>query len=474
MEMHHRRSRLSSDGEQRPRRTSSTSSREKTRCPSCGQRRLTKVSVDGKLTVSICSGCGWGYDVDDSVDAESMTLLLVDEDFACDECRNNDVNRFDLVESPHPDRLCVKCTNCFKVTDIPLKDCGNEGPCNDLGRGTWMAEVMGNRKTMDKDRSGSSRTSGDSGCVVDSKEDLKARGCKEDGVSAQLFNCRCGSNEVGCFRSYLEAASRDLQMVTCRCDHQGVARSFFGVGCCHCGNSTEELFERQVDDYGRITWLRCFVCDKPLHLPGQPRPRKETGPEKLPCPSGPPGHLECQPATDASGVGLGWTKIEDLSHIQRGDHVARHKWYGVRHHAIVVDVPDGARALTVIHYNGGVFKLDGHFASIRLETIDVNPKKEDIYRIDYPTGDASPVDEVVQRACDRLGEAKYNPLSNNCEHFARWCKTGRAECAQVRNFRLACQNAIVGQVLIPVPFIGGFIGCKYKIGNRIGLAAIKR
>lgn len=31
--------------------------------------------------------------------------------------------------------------------------------------------------------------------------------------------------------------------------------------------------------------------------------------------------------------------------------------------------------------------------------------------------------ETVKRARARLGEAIYNVLLNNCEHFAIWCKT---------------------------------------------------
>lgn len=462
---------MSTDGELRPRRSPSTSSHEKTRCPSCGQRQLTTVIVDGELPVSICGGCGRGYEVDQSTDAESTTLLLVDEDFECRQCRNDDLDRFDVVESPHPDRLRVRCVACSGVVDVRLKDWRNDGAGSDA-RDAWVAEVLSSGKARDEADSGSSWDDGDSGYVVDSKDDRDIGGRKDVGVDARN-RCR-RNNEVDCFRRCFDAASGNLSTVTCRCHQKKAVKSFFGVECWHCGNNSKQRFERHFDDYGRITRLRCLECGKRLHLPGQPSPRKEAGPEKLPHPSGPVSLPERQTAKDASGVGLDWTKIEDLRHIRRGDHVARYKWYGVWHHAIVVDVPDGGRALTVIHYNGGMPKLDGHFASVRLETIEVDPEKEDVYRIDYPDGDTDPVEKVVERACDRLGEAKYNPFTNNCEHLARWCKTGRAECGQVRKFRLACQNAILGQVLIPVPLLGGFIGCKYKIGKRIGLAAIKR
>lgn len=42
-------------------------------------------------------------------------------------------------------------------------------------------------------------------------------------------------------------------------------------------------------------------------------------------------------------------------------------------------------------------------------------------------------EETIQRARSRLGEAKYNLVTNNCEHFAIWCKTGVSESHQVND-----------------------------------------
>ena len=40
-------------------------------------------------------------------------------------------------------------------------------------------------------------------------------------------------------------------------------------------------------------------------------------------------------------------------------------------------------------------------------------------------------EETIQRARSRLKEAEYNLITNNCEHFAIWCKTGIHESHQV-------------------------------------------
>jgi len=44
-----------------------------------------------------------------------------------------------------------------------------------------------------------------------------------------------------------------------------------------------------------------------------------------------------------------------------------------------------------------------------------------------------PPDEVVERAMSRIGEEEYDLVFNNCEHFARWCKTGDRKSEQVKD-----------------------------------------
>ena len=54
------------------------------------------------------------------------------------------------------------------------------------------------------------------------------------------------------------------------------------------------------------------------------------------------------------------------------------------------------------------------------------------YRILYPVDvECSPPSEVLKKARSKLGENEYNPISNNCEHFASWCKTGKPESLQI-------------------------------------------
>ena len=45
-------------------------------------------------------------------------------------------------------------------------------------------------------------------------------------------------------------------------------------------------------------------------------------------------------------------------------------------------------------------------------------------------------EEVVKRARSKVGtgQGEYNLWTNNCEHFAMWCKTGESRCSQMQRF----------------------------------------
>lgn len=54
-------------------------------------------------------------------------------------------------------------------------------------------------------------------------------------------------------------------------------------------------------------------------------------------------------------------------------------------------------------------------------------------------------EETIKRAKGRLGEEKYNLVTNNCEHFAMWCKTGESFSSQVnRIVRFAMESGVTG------------------------------
>jgi hypothetical protein len=88
-----------------------------------------------------------------------------------------------------------------------------------------------------------------------------------------------------------------------------------------------------------------------------------------------------------------------------------------QHHGI--DCGDG----TVIHY----YKPGE--AEISRTSYETFAQGKPVYTKQYITSYVP--DIVIERAESRLGERQYNLLTNNCEHFATWCKIGNNECVQL-------------------------------------------
>ena len=103
------------------------------------------------------------------------------------------------------------------------------------------------------------------------------------------------------------------------------------------------------------------------------------------------------------------------------DHIFCHR-RGYTHHGI--DLGDG----TVIHYTGEPGKKAN--AAIQRTPIDHFKKGCELHVQPYGICDSAEV--VIARARSRLSENKYHLVFNNCEHFAVWCKTGKARSEQVK------------------------------------------
>ncbi|MEH1948085.1 MAG: lecithin retinol acyltransferase family protein [Nostoc sp.] len=116
--------------------------------------------------------------------------------------------------------------------------------------------------------------------------------------------------------------------------------------------------------------------------------------------------------------------------MAKGDHIYVSLWINgnpFTHHGI--DCGDG----TVIHYDGQRICLLSKTAFAEGKTIHIK---------EYGKCDADEI--VVQRAKTRLGEDKYWATSNNCEHFAYYCKTGKHKSEQVNRVVAAGGGAVAG------------------------------
>ena len=106
--------------------------------------------------------------------------------------------------------------------------------------------------------------------------------------------------------------------------------------------------------------------------------------------------------------------------MARGDHV-RARRIGYWHHGI--DCGDGF----VIHYSGELL----HHKNACVQRIGMADFSKGGRIEVVPYSLCSDPDTILKRAESRLGEAAYRVLTNNCEHFARWCKTGQPESPQI-------------------------------------------
>lgn len=105
----------------------------------------------------------------------------------------------------------------------------------------------------------------------------------------------------------------------------------------------------------------------------------------------------------------------------KGDHIkVKRGMYW--HHGI--DMGDG----TVVHFTGEPTRK--RHAAIRRTSMEKFLRGGRLEVVEYAKSYCPEV--VVSRAMSRLAERGYHLALKNCEHFARWCKTGEARSQQVR------------------------------------------
>jgi hypothetical protein len=108
--------------------------------------------------------------------------------------------------------------------------------------------------------------------------------------------------------------------------------------------------------------------------------------------------------------------------MKRGDHVRvqRSMYF---HHGIAVEQD------RVVHFTGEPGSKSD--AAIRETVVSEFSQGGSIEVVEY--GKCLQEDETVRLARSRIGEADYHLVQNNCEHFARYCKTGVPGSEQVKD-----------------------------------------
>lgn len=83
----------------------------------------------------------------------------------------------------------------------------------------------------------------------------------------------------------------------------------------------------------------------------------------------------------------------------------------------------------VIHFTGASKRPED--ACIRLDTLAAFARGGRVQAVSY--AQCFPAEEVLRRAHESVGKDGYRLFANNCEHLARWCKTGHHESQQALN-----------------------------------------
>lgn len=148
-----------------------------------------------------------------------------------------------------------------------------------------------------------------------------------------------------------------------------------------------------------------------------------------------------------------------------GDHIRVSRTL-YTHHGILVGANE------VIHYSGE--PLEKIHASVRLDSLETFLGEGTIEVVTYSA--ALPVEETIAKARSRLSESGYHLVFNNCEHFARWCKTGDHASDQVNDAVAATAGVGAGGVLVAagvgVVSAGGAVAGLSGAGIMSGLATV--
>lgn len=133
--------------------------------------------------------------------------------------------------------------------------------------------------------------------------------------------------------------------------------------------------------------------------------------------------------------------------MAKGDHIkvrrSKFKCLGYWHHGI--DCGDG----TVIHY-GGKRRLEN---GIHVQRVTLDTFLDGGRVVTIPYTDCYPSDLVVKNAETLIGEKGFSTVFNNCEHFARFCKTGSRRSKQVRKAAALCSAVLIYIIGLTTDFI---------------------
>ncbi|KAJ8046404.1 hypothetical protein HOLleu_05060 [Holothuria leucospilota] len=134
-----------------------------------------------------------------------------------------------------------------------------------------------------------------------------------------------------------------------------------------------------------------------------------------------------------TGSFVRWKNVKVL---KPGDHIAWLRFISYWHHAIVEEINE--EEITVIEWSSRGIRRTRRTKFNFWGNCCYSP----MYKVFYPEKvlDQNPSKLVLLRARTRLNESGYDLLSDNCEHFATFCKTGSHTCTQLVQLKVGLRG----------------------------------
>jgi len=169
------------------------------------------------------------------------------------------------------------------------------------------------------------------------------------------------------------------------------------------------------------------------------------------CASRPQRISKCQSQLSVSLHSAKWRLVANEEPLL-GSHIVTPR-RGYLHHGIYVG---GGK---IVHYAGLVHGLRRR--PVEETTLDRFARGRTVWvRSDRPPIFSSR--EVIRRARSRMGEDGYRLLTNNCEHFCKWCLHGEHRSYQVDAWLAHPRRALHGVIRL----IGRWLSAPGRIGLR--------
>jgi len=159
-------------------------------------------------------------------------------------------------------------------------------------------------------------------------------------------------------------------------------------------------------------------------------------------------------------IAVRYDVIHSAKELLCGDHISWPIEIGLgvlRHHAIVL-ASKGDRVVKVIH----VTEVDGEALEYEVaeELVDIGDviQQGNLWRYEYEPDKCYDLDVVIERAKAKRGRFKYDPLENNCEHYARWCKNGENTSVQATAAKWGVAASLTGTVAVGALIVRRYLG----------------